>query len=182
MDCIPFDVFIPDEKKFRLSTDGIVLGLFVAVIATNWIDADFAALAAFGAFAACVYFLIGTFWRKKPLEGTIAGTIKFCNDKIMVDEETISFDDIVEIDFLFSNYYRKLEPNGRRSFNPRFSQGVDNYVTYIDRAGDKYIVNFRLKTEAEHYELVPFVTLAVKAGKMPVSRAIELFGDKEFFI
>lgn len=182
MDCIPFDVFIPDEKKFRLSTDGIVLGLFVAVIATNWIAADFAPLAAFGAFAACVYFLIGTFWRKKPLEGTMAGTIKFCNNKIMVNDETISFDDIVEIDFLFSNYYRKLEPNGRRSFNPVFSQGVDNYVTYVDRAGDKYIVNFRLKTEDEHYELVPFVNQAVKADKMPVSRATELFGDKSFFL
>jgi hypothetical protein len=115
------------------------------------------------------------------LKGKIAGIITFHNEKIIVNNENILFDEIVTLDFLFSDYYGKYEPNYNKSFNAILSQGVDNYFTYTDASADSFMVNFRLKSKEDHLRLVPFINDAIKAGKISLDRAQNIFGGKNYF-
>jgi hypothetical protein len=62
----------------------------------------------------------------------------------------------------------------RGNFNPLISQGVNNFVTFIDNTNQPQTIYFRMMTKNSSLTLYPFINEAVKLGAMSYYQAIDL--------
>lgn len=130
-------------------------------------------------YAGCViavsfYFGFRSRFTYQPLDGVMNGEITFYEDKIVVNELLFPLTDISNMDFSISDYFEKANP--WKGFNPRLSQGGENYVSFDDKSGQKKIAYFKLMDKHSSSTLHPFIDAAVKVGAMSYIRAIDIFG------
>lgn len=181
MDRISFDVFEPDKKKFQLTPNLIVYILWFLAIGFFWLlDGVFSiiieirAYVAWGVFLISLYYLITSFFKYEPLKGVIKGKIIFNNDAIIVNEKVYELKNIRDIDFGFINFYGELSAGWRGNFNPLLSQGVNNFIQFIDSDNHPVQVYFKIQGKHGSQALYPFINEAVKLGAMTYYRAIDL--------
>lgn len=183
MDRISFVIFIPDEKKFHLTPNWIVYGLWFTTIGFFWLfdnyftgDDEFRTIIVFCVAIVTFYYLITSFVKYKSLNGTLNGDVIFEEDRIKVNDKIFELKDINNLDFCVNDYYGKKALTSRGDFDPQLSQGVNNYVTYTDSSGETQTIYFKLATE-HHYDcLSPFINAAIKAKKLAFKRGIDIVG------
>jgi hypothetical protein len=183
MDRISFTIFIPDGKKFHLTPDWIVFGLWMIMIGFFWLfDGYFSPSGVFGficiagVFLTTMYYLITSFWSYKSLNGILKGEIIFENDRIIIDGKSYELKNIFNLDFNFNDYYGKKDLRMYKSVNPMLSQGVNNHVTFIDNTNQTQTIYFRIGGERQQVALSPFMNAAIKAKKMEFKQVIDLIG------
>jgi hypothetical protein len=188
MERISFDIYIPDQKKFHLTPDWIVFGLWFIVIGFFWaLDGVLPDSGYYRGFAALmvaivsIYYLITSFWTYKPLNGKLEGQIVINQDSFIINNTAYSLKDIYNLDFLIYDYYGKSSTIGR-SFSPRLYQGVNNYISFTDKNNEDHLVYFKLQTEHSFQSLAPFINRAIKLNRMSTSRGIELMGIENISI
>ncbi|HTI57625.1 hypothetical protein [Mucilaginibacter sp.] len=100
------------------------------------------------------------------------GTIVFNGDSIVVNEKVYDLKMISKLDFAFNDYYGMMY--WMRSFNPRLSQGVDNFVEFKDSSQQIIRIYFRMQVKNGAKSFYPFINDAVQCGAMSYYRAIDL--------
>ncbi|HVS91118.1 MAG TPA: hypothetical protein VHE59_03735 [Mucilaginibacter sp.] len=182
MDRLSFDIYIPDGKKFHLTPDWTVFGLWFIAIGFSWaIDGvlpnsgDYRGYIALIVGLVTAYYLIASFFTYKPLNGRLEGELIFNNDDLTINGATYPIEDIYNLNFFFEDYYGKSTGTGR-SFGPRRYQGVNNYISFTDKNNEDHIIYFQLKTEHSYLSLAPFINRAIKLNRMTVNSGIELLG------
>ncbi len=176
---VSFPIYQPEEDRFRLTPNWIVLGLILSIFGVTWLfdspHSEFRSDWTMFAGLAIGYFLISSWWKYEPLNGAINGIIKFESDSIIEDGKTYHLKDIINLDFRFVDFYGKRSTNGR-DFNPKLSQGVNNYVTFTYSAGEDQVIYFQLRNKDEYKSLSPFINEAIKLKKMQFKDGIDLVG------
>lgn len=180
MDRISFEIFIPEEKRFRVTPNLIVFSLWFSSIGILWafedapITKEIKGYVALGIVLISLYYLIASFFTYEPLRGTLNGEIVFGNNAITMDSEIYELKDIKNIDFRFVNYYGQMPIRSGANFNPLLSQGVRNFITFTYRNDQSVKVYFKLYGKYGSEALYPFINTAVKCGAMTYYRAIDL--------
>jgi hypothetical protein len=181
MDRISFDIFEPEEKKFRLTPNFIVYSLWFSAIDLFWIMdgvlpiiKEIRLYVACGIFLISIYYLITSFFNYEPLKGVLKGKIVFNNDAIIINEKVYDLKSIRDIDFGFLNFFGELSTGWRGNFNPLLSQGVSNFIKFTDSDNQPVQVYFRIQGRHGSQALYPFINEAVKLGAMTYYRAIDL--------
>jgi hypothetical protein len=179
MDRLSFDIFEPEKKKFRLTPNWIVYSLWFITIGFFWIfDRTVPPNGTFGEiWIACVflvnmYYLFASFFTYEVLKGTLKGKIIFEGDSIIISNKVLALKDITSLDFRFIDFYGQRYLAFRGSFNPLLSQGVSNYVTFIDNKNQTQMVYFRMMTKHSALSLYPFINEAVKLKAMTYYREV----------
>ncbi len=119
------------------------------------------------------YFHVTSFFTYKPLNGVLNGEIAFKDHSIIVNDEVFELTDINAVDFSFGDYYGKSTTYGR-DVSPSLYQGVNNYVTFLDKNNNNHLVYFRMPTQHSYLSLSSFINEAIKFKKMEFKRRIDL--------
>ena len=119
-----------------------------------------------------IYFLGQSYWSYEPLDGIMQGTIVFNGDSIVVNEKVYDLKMISKLDFAFNDYYGMMY--WMRSFNPRLSQGVDNFVEFKDSSQQIIRIYFRMPGKNGAKSFYSFINDAVQCGAMSYYRATDL--------
>ncbi len=180
MDKISFDIFEPEKQKFKLTPNWIVLSLWTITILFLWIFDNVLPPNSTGrvAWLVCIliitmYYLTRSYFKYRPLKGSIKGEIIFESDSIVINGKVFALKDIEGLDFGFIDFYGEVSfING--DFNPKISQGVNNFVTFKDNTKQTQMVYFRMMTKNSSLTLYPFINEAVKLKAMSYYRAIDL--------
>lgn len=77
------------------------------------------------------------------MRGKLPGEIIFNPDGIHINDRYYALTEIVSIDFSFGDHYGHNPPM-RHTLNPQLSQGINNYVTFIDTSGKQHQYHFKL--------------------------------------
>jgi hypothetical protein len=183
MERLSFDIFKSEKKKFRLTPNWIVLSLWAITILFLWIfDSVFPPNSAGRViWLACVlavtiYYLISSFFAYEPLKGILNGKIIFENGSITLYKEVFELKDISGLDFEFKDFCGKRILQMGANCNPTLSQGVGNYITFIDKNSQTQLIYFKLETKQSYLLLSPFINEAIKLKKMEFKRGIDLLG------
>jgi len=180
MDKLSFPIYEPAEKKFKITPNLIVFGLWLITITFFWLfDSSFSPNSNFKSycltivFVVTMYFLITSIFSYEPLNGVMNGEIIFEEDKIEINEKVFELKNINKLDFGFGDFYgdRSL---ASYNFNPSLSQGVGNSVSFTDNTGQTHKIYFKLMSRNQYKNLYPFINSAVKIGAMTYYRAIDL--------
>jgi hypothetical protein len=191
MDTVSFPIYEPDGKKFHWSPDTIVFPLWIMPMLIAYIFEDyFKRNNTFHSFITTyiiiisivfLYFLIISFFKHEPLNGTLNKKISFRMEGILVDDRLFKLEDLTDVDFRFYDYYGDRSHSTGRSLNPKMSQGVSNYVAFTNNGVDQKIF-FQLKEKDDYKLLVPFINEAIKARKMEFKQGIDLVGIENVYI
>lgn len=188
MDSISFDIYIPDQKKFHLTPNLIVFGIWLIMAVFFGVfdgvipnSGDYRGYAALIGLVVSVYYLFISFFTYKPLNGKLIGKIVFTDDHFEINNTPYYLKDTYDLDFFIEDYYGKSSSNGR-SFDPRLYQGVNNYVSFADKNNEDHIVYFKLPTQHSYLSLAPFINRAIKLNRMAINRGIELLGIENISI
>ncbi|MFI5139418.1 MAG: hypothetical protein ACHQIM_16465 [Sphingobacteriales bacterium] len=183
MERLSFEIFKPEEDKFRLTPNLTMAILWLVPALLLWAikgdnsgpPNDFVKIYFVCVFLLTMYYLTSSFFSYKPLRGSIDGEIEFENDGIIIDDKTFKLADIIAIDFSFTDYYGQSSMYVR-DFNPRLSQGVGNYVSFTDSKNQNQIIYFRFQGKHGYQSLSPFINEAIKLKKMEFNRGVDLLG------
>jgi len=180
MDRLSFDLFEPDKKWLHLTPNGIVFILWGVTIFFLWafdsvLPAQSTGRSVWLAIVLLIsfYYLITSFFKYRPLNGQINGKIIFQSESFTIGNKVFDLKDITSVDFGFADFYGKMSSNGR-DFSPKFSQGVNNYISFTDDKNQPQKFYFRMMTKNSSITLHPFINEAVKRKAMSYDRAIEL--------
>lgn len=184
MDRISFTIFIPDGKKFHLTPDWIVFGLWFISIGFFWqFDMyfpghdEFRKTSAICVFLITMYYLVTSFFKYKPLNGTLSGKIIFEKNSVIVNDNVFELKDMKKIDFMFGDYFEERSSSGR-NFNPKIYQGVSNSVSITDKTNQTQTIYFQMMGKHSYMSLYDFINEAVRLGVMSYLRAEDLIGDE----
>ncbi len=184
MDRISFTIFIPDGKKFHLTPDWIVFGLWLLVCGFFWqFDIYFPGHDEFRTVVAIclglisLYYLITSFFKFQPLNGTLSGRIIFEKDSMVVNDKVFELKGIKKLDFAFGDYYEQRSGSGR-GFSPKIYQGVRNSVTFTDSSDQTQTIYFQMMGKHSYMSLYDFINDAVRLGTMSYLRAEDLIGTE----
>jgi len=185
MDRLTFDIFEPDGKKFRWTPNTIVLifgfipmclsVFFEKSIAKSELLSNLITLYAIIGGTVVIGCLIISFFLRKPLNGVMNGKIEFGTNFFDINNQKFMLNEINNLDFSFTDYYERRS-TVRYDLNAKLSQGVNNYITFDDKSDRTYLIYFRLMSEHSYLALSPFISQAVKTGKMYLCRAEDLVG------
>lgn len=187
MDRIAFDIFEPDEKKFRWTPNMVFLMFWFLpvclytvfqkhIAGIGWLYHFLNIYAIAGVITAFICFVASNFLHE-PLKGKLVGKLEFGNDFIKVDEVRFELKDITGFDLSLSDFYDR-SPQFGGTLNPRLSQGVKNQVTFRHRSSKIYVIHFRLMGKHSYLSLAGFINQAVKMDKMSVYQAEDLIGKE----
>jgi len=188
MDRVAFEIFEPDGKKFRLTPNWIVLGLWAFSIAFLWLFDN--VFPPHGSFRTCwlalvflitMYYLISSFFRHRPLNGKITGKIEVQKDRLIINDEVFELKDMTGLDFQLSDFY-DMQATLSRDFNPKISQGVANSVTFKDPSGKTHLIYFRLPGKHSYLSFSDFINEAINTKKMSYYRGLDLIGEENITI
>lgn len=192
MENVQFPMYEPDKKALKFTPDtimiimiGVIVG--IEVLFKDQLKSSTSTLASFvNIFLICTgllafYYLITSFFRHKPLYGKLDGFIQFTPHAIIIKNNIYLLKTIAGIDFRLNDYYGESSTNGR-SFNPKLSQGVKNFVTFIDEAQQEHIIYFKLEDKHQYILLSNFVNEAIKLNKITFQRGIDLLGIENISI
>lgn len=189
---VSFSIYIPDGKKFHWTPNSIFAPLWLIPIFLVWIFEDYVAIGdPFHSYLVfyygflgliSIYYLIASYWRREPLYGVLKGEIIFKKDAIVINKEVYQLLGVSNLDFRFKNYYNMPSNSLQADFNPRLSQGVNNYVAFTDSKGHEHIIYFKLYVKYHYKELAPFLNEAIKAKKMEFKQGIDLVGIENISI
>ena len=181
MDRVSFDIFGLEKKRFHLTPNAVVYGLWGLLILFLWafegilpVGSTVRWLLIMAVFLINMFFLITSFFRYEPLKGTMNGKIIFNDDEMVVNGHSYKLIEVKNIDFRFGNFYGERGMGLRGNFNPLVSQGVNNYISFDNKSGETKQVYFRMVNKHSSLSLHPFINAAVKAGAMSYYRAIDL--------
>ena len=121
-----------------------------------------------------VYLAITSFWHYRMLTGEFKGQIEFDEHSIIIDGQSFHTEGIKKIDFSLGDYAGKDVGMPRTDFNPRLSNGVDNYVRIKTKQNNEIKVYFKLDYKNHEEQLYPFISRAIQLGKIPFLRGIDL--------
>ncbi|MGZ3757158.1 MAG: hypothetical protein ACXVAY_17340 [Mucilaginibacter sp.] len=186
MDNASFPIYEPDGQSFHLTNNWIVFGLLgidivlgylwsILLPANNEFRSDWQ-ISYFLLFFLSIYYFIASYSSYEPLTGTVNGQVKFEKSRIIVDKKPFELQSISNLDFRLSDFYGKKSIRLSIDFNPRFSQGVNNYVSFLDSNNEDQGCYFQLKNEQEFKSLSPFINEAIKLKKMDFKQGIDLLG------
>lgn len=68
----------------------------------------------------------------------------------------------------------------RYTLNPRLSQGVNNYVKFIDTGGKQHQYHFKLFSANGSQEFYPIIKQVTVLGKLSLLRGLELLGIDDY--
>jgi hypothetical protein len=183
---VSFPIYQPEEKRFRITPNWIVMGSWALTIIIGWLITDVFPVnneirsdwgISYGiVFIITIFFIITSFSTYEPLNGALNGEIKFNNDGIIVATKVFELKDIANLDFGFNDFYGQKIIRGYKSVNPILSQGVNNYVTFTDNNNEEQVIYFQLKAKDEYKSLSPFINEAIKLKKMQFKQGIDLVG------
>jgi hypothetical protein len=184
MEKVSFPIYISDGKKFHWSPDWILPPLMLIPLFILWIfdlkrnDPLYSFLMTyiFILYPISILFLFASFFRHKPLNGTLKGEVMFEKDKIIADNITFELKDINNLDFWFFDYYGYKSNTSSKNFNPKIAQGINNYVSFTDGTGKEQQIFFQLKNKNQYKELAPFINEAIRLKKMQFKQGIDLVG------
>ncbi len=91
----------------------------------------------------------------------------------MISGKIFELKDIEALDFEFIDFYGEVSFINR-DFNPKISQGVNNFVTFKDNTNQIQKIYFRMMTKNSSLALYPFINEAVRLKAMTYYRAIDL--------
>jgi len=189
MDRVSFEIFEPGEKKFRLTPNWVIGILWFVPILLLWaIEGDNSGpqngfIMAYFIFLGILTMLclIISYSIYKPLKGKITGNLNFEDGQMMIDDKVFKLSDLAAIDFSFYDYYGQKSIFGS-DFDPKLSQGVDNYVSFTDSKNQSQTIYFRVQSEHGKDALAPFINEAIKLKKMERERGIDLLGIESITI
>jgi hypothetical protein len=183
---LEYQIFTPEKRKFEITPNSIVYGLWIFSIILFAITDKLQDLKIlFEPYKIfyliilvliTIYFSIAAFFKHKRLNGKINGILKIDFDLIIVKNNLYLIKNISKIDFHFIDYYGELESSARGNFNPLLSQGVSNAIEFTDDSMQSHLVYFKLNYKYEHERLFPFITEMIKLNKISFLRGIELLG------
>ncbi|MES2448821.1 MAG: hypothetical protein V4546_16675 [Bacteroidota bacterium] len=187
---LEYQIFTPEKRKFKITPNFIVYGLWIFSILlfaiTNKLQ-DLKIL--FEPYKTVyliilvllpIYFSIAAFFKHKPINGAISGILQIGFDLIIVTDNHYSINNISKIDFHFIDYFGQLQSSVRANFNPLLSQGVSNAIEFTDKNNQIHLVYFKLNYKYEHERLFPFITEMIKINKISFLRGIELLGINDY--
>lgn len=187
---LEYQIFTPEKRKFEITPNSIVYGLWIFSIlwftindTLHDLEILFEPYKTFYLIILVllpIYFSIAAFFKHKRLNGKINGILKIDFDLITVNDNVYSINSISKIDFHFIDYYGELQSSVRANFNPLLSQGVSNAVEFTDKNNQIHLVYFRLNYKNEHERLFPFITQMIKINKISFLRGIELLGINDY--
>jgi hypothetical protein len=185
MEQIIFDIYIPNEKKFRWTPNIIMtiigIAVTIALLQSNLhIPASIQFNIAVSALVIYIFYIIRSLITYKPLNGQLNGRIEFTDNNVKVREATYTMDDIKKIDFYFGDYYGKSE-HTYRSVNSILSQGVNNSIEFVTCNGERHNIQFKMRTKNGYLVLAPFINNALKAQKIPHFKAVDLIGEENIY-
>lgn len=183
MNRVSFEIFEPEKPKFRL-TPNLVAGIlwFVPLLLLWVIKGDNSGPP--NGFIMAYFICVGiltmlclmiSYSIYKPLKGKITGDLTFEDDQMVVDDKIFKLTDLKAIDFSFSDYYGKSSMYVR-DFDPKLSQGVDNYVSFTDSKNQSQTIYFRVQGEHGKDALAPFINEVIKLKKMEFKRGADVLG------
>src|SRR5271168_5295741 len=119
MDRLSFEIFEPEEKKFWLSPNWIVLILWSFTIFFLWVfDSVFPPHSTIRTvwlsfiLVITLYYLISSFFLYKPLHGKINGEIEFQADRMIIKDKVFDLKNITSLDFSLGDYYEEISTLG----------------------------------------------------------------------
>lgn len=182
-----FQLFIPDKQLRHINEDQVIFTLWISYFVVFWglgellFPKDSQAGLLCGIVLGCIplFFLVTSFFRYRPLGGTLKGDIEFTMEGIRVNDTFYPMTDITAIDFFINDYYgRNVFLN--QTMTPRLSQGVNNYVKFTDAGGREHQYHFKLFSANGERELDPVISMATAEGKLPLLRGMELLGINNY--
>lgn len=186
MDKVSFEIFEPEEKTFRFTPDRVIGILLLVPLLMLWVfNVNYKLGGVFGTivtiyfigvFVAAFFLFMFSFTFYKPLKGKLNGEIQFERDRIVVNGTFFQMQDIRDLDFNLGDYFGKKEIRLYTSVNPRLSQGVDNYVTFIDIKNQNQQIYFKIADPQGQILIAPFINEAIKMKKMEFKRGVDLIG------
>jgi len=95
--------------------------------------------------------MISTFFRYEREIGHYRGKFTFWEDRIQIDNNNYSLEEITKLDFIQAYDIRGMFVNSMLEFSPHLSNGLDNEFVLILKNGERIKYNF-LQTESEKLE------------------------------
>lgn len=183
MDKIEFEIFEPDGKKFHLTSNWLIFFLWILTIlplfflSNDYMNSIKTIICIWvGTVAAIsIFLMINSYFAYMPLFGKLNGELVFENGNIIINGKTFKLSEINDIDFVINDFYGKYYRLSR-DFNPKYAQGVDNYISFTDNLNQMHIIRFKLATEHHYESLSPFINDAVKAKKIQFNKAADIIG------
>jgi len=182
MDRVVFEKYNPNEKEVSVKPVNIVIPLWLVSIII-FLLTRIGSSGPLGGFAigyficlaaVSVYLLVSSSVTYTSSHGFIDGTIIFDENGITVNDRSFLLSEIRNLEFCFIDYYGKPKPYKNWSVEP--TPGVENYVSFDDRSGQKKMAYFKLMNKHSSSTLYPFINAAVKAGAISYLRAIDIIG------
>lgn len=185
MDRISFDIFIPDGKKFHLTSNWLMFILWLITIiplcllSNNELDSIKSILIiwviAVGGIT--IFLMVSSYFTYMPLFGKLSGDLVLAKDCIIVDHKIFKLTEINIVDFVFDDFYGK-KSTAYHSYNPKYSQGVDNHITFIDKLNQTQTIYFKMFGEHSYMSICDFINDAVRLEVISDSQALKFIGDK----
>jgi len=120
-------------------------------------------------------FILGfaNIFRKKPLNGTLDGTIIFNPENLVINDLKIELHEINKIFLRVNDYEGKTQTIIRISLFPRISNGTNNLLDLELKNGEKIKLFFQIEYESQVEELKPFVFSLIKNEIINFEKGIE---------
>jgi hypothetical protein len=183
MDDSHYLIFEPKKQRNVISNNLIVLIATTSAVFIFWIADGFFSVDLYKDIKlfslSClvilwIYWLIAGFFTYRPLNGEFTGNITFKADSFIINEKVIQLKNLKRLNIHAEDYYGLHVPGPRVDFNPRLSQGINNYIEFTDLNNLTEKVFFKQTVKDQYLDLSEFIVFGVTIGIIPFLRGIEL--------
>ncbi|GAA3969598.1 hypothetical protein GCM10022246_22820 [Pedobacter ginsengiterrae] len=185
-----FLIFEPSKKKDFVSNETIIYSLWFLAIVIFFLTDNYAQsndLVYWGRLSILVaivalsgYWALVGLWKYRPLNGKYNGELEFGEDYFKINDKQIKLNEINKIDIKIQDYHGMQTRSRGSAFSPGLSQGINNYVEYINQDGTSNRVFFKQSVKSQYRELRTFIISAIKLNKIPFLRGIDLLGIEDY--
>lgn len=185
-----FLIFEPNKKAGSVSNETIIYSLWFLAIAIFYLSNNYAQsndLVYWGRLITLIaivslsgYWALVGLWRYRPLNGNYNGELEFGEDYFKINDKQIKLNEINKIDVKIQDYYGMQTRSRGSAFSPGLSQGINNYLEYIDHDSINNKIFFKLSVKNQQKELETFIISAIRLNKMTFLRGIDLLGIEDY--
>lgn len=173
-----FPIFKSDNKTFHWDINNILFVLilvfgFIKILNIGYIS-KIADKALIGVIIVGIVMFVANIFRRKPLNGTLDGTVIFNANNILINDRKIEVTAIQKI-FLRMDDYEGREFNSSKGVGlfPNISNGTNNLLDLELKTGEKIKLFFQMEYENQVEELRPFMVTLVQNNLIEVEKGIK---------
>ncbi|MEO5777734.1 MAG: hypothetical protein ABIQ27_12580 [Flavobacterium sp.] len=116
--------------------------------------------------------------KAKPLKGKLDGFLIFEMDKIKIQEETFTLEQIKNIEISNDDYYGKMNGSGRGNFGPALSNGTDNTLKLKLLSGELKTYSYEMYDGNDFQKVKNELMNYYLNGKIEFSNLAYVLGDR----